>query len=220
MIGDEIVKKVILFDLDGTLVNSLQDLCDGVNYMLDKMGLPSRSLEEVRGFVGNGIDMLVRRSVGKNEFNFDEAMKYYREYYNDNLCNKTRPYEGMEKVLAELKTKGYKLGIVTNKAQWASEKIVDCLFKDVFDAVVGTDLEKRKKKPDPEPVDYALGLLGEERKSAVFVGDSEVDIATAKNAGLDFIGVTWGFRNREIFKDTEYIAQKTKDILSLCCNFL
>ena len=132
----------------------------------------------------------------------------------------TRPYEGIEKVLSELKTKGYKMAVVTNKAQWASEKIVDSFFKGLFDAVVGADLDKRKKKPDTEPVDYALSLLEEDRNSAVFVGDSEVDIATAKNAGLDFIGVTWGFRNKDIFKDTEYIAQTPNDILSLCCNFL
>lgn len=214
------MKKVILFDLDGTLVNSLQDLCDGVNYMLDKMGLPMRSLEEVRSFVGNGIDMLVRRAVGKDNFDFDKAMAIYKEYYNANLCNKTRPYEGMEKVLAELKAKGFKLGIITNKAQWATEKIVNHFFYDSFDVVVGADLDKRKKKPDPEPVDYALSIIGEDRKSVVFIGDSEVDIATAKNAGLDFIGVTWGFRDIEIFKDIKYVAQTAQDILSLCCNFL
>ena len=89
------MKNTVLFDLDGTLVNSLYDLCDAANYMLNKLGLPGRSLEEVRAFVGNGIDMLVRRSAGNIPFDFDSAMKYFREYYNANLCSKTVPYEGI-----------------------------------------------------------------------------------------------------------------------------
>lgn len=214
------MKKVILFDLDGTLVNSLQDLCDGVNYMLDKMGLPLRNIEEVKTFVGNGIDMLVRRAVGKDNFDFDKAMTFYREYYNANLCNKTRPYNGIKKVIDELREKGFKLGVVTNKAQWAAEKIVKYFFNGSFDAIVGANLEKRKKKPYTDPVDYALEVIGEKRENTIFIGDSEVDIATAENTGIDFIGVTWGFRNKEIFKNIRYIAVTPQDIVSLCCNFL
>lgn len=214
------LKKAVLFDLDGTLVNSLYDLCDSTNYMLEKLKLPKRSTDEVRCFVGNGIDMLVKRAVGKNEFDFDEAMRYYREYYNENLCNKTRPYDGMENVIDNLIKNGFKLGVVTNKAQWAAEKIVRYYFKDSFDVIVGADISKRKKKPEADPVDFALDIIGEVRENAILIGDSEVDIATAENTGVDFIGVTWGFRDKAIFRNTKYIAETSQDILSLCCNFL
>lgn len=214
-----VLKDVVLFDLDGTLVNSLNDLCDSANYMLDKLGFPRRSLDEVRCFVGNGIDMLVRRAVGNNEFDFDKAMKYYREYYNKNLCNKTRPYEGIERAVAVLRENGFKLGVVTNKAQWAAEKIVKYYFNDSFDAIAGADLSKRKKKPHSDAVDLALEIIGAERKSAVFVGDSEVDIATAENIGMDFIGVAWGFRNEEIFAHVKHFVRTSEQLVSLCCNF-
>lgn len=213
------MKNVVLFDLDGTLVNSLYDLCDSTNYMLEKLKLPKRSVEEVRGFVGNGIDMLIRRAVGHNEFNFDVAMGYYREYYNANLCNKTKTYEGMEIAVNKLIGRGFKLGVVTNKAQWAAEKIVKYYFNDSFQIIVGADLAKRKKKPDSEPVDYALEIIGAERENTIFVGDSEVDIATAENTGIDFIGVTWGFRNEEIFANVKHFVRTSEQLVSLCCNF-
>lgn len=214
-----ILKNVVLFDLDGTLVNSLYDLCDSTNYMLERLGLPKRNIDEVRCFVGNGIDMLVRRAVGNNEFDFDKAMEYYKEYYNENLCNKTRPYEGIEKSIADLRENGFKLGVVTNKAQWAADKIVRYYFKDSFDVIVGADLSKRKKKPESDAVDLALEIIGADRESTIFVGDSEVDIATAENADIDFIGVTWGFRNEEIFADVKYFVRTSEQLVSLCCNF-
>lgn len=214
-----ILKNVVLFDLDGTLVNSLYDLCDSTNYMLERLGLPKRSIDEVRCFVGNGIDMLVRRAVGHNKFDFDKAMKYYREYYNENLCNKTSPYEGIEKAITDLRANGFKLGVVTNKAQWAADKIVRYYFKESFDVIVGADLSKRKKKPESDAVDLALEIIGASRESAIFVGDSEVDIATAENTDIDFIGVTWGFRNEEIFADVKHFVRTSEELVSLCCNF-
>lgn len=214
------MKNTVIFDLDGTLVNSLQDLAGAANYMLDKMSMPKRSLDEVRSFVGNGIDMLVKRSVGNKEFDFNMAMSYFKEYYNENICNKTAPYPGMIDVISDLKSKGFRLCLVTNKVQWAAEKIADKFFKDSFDVVVGSDLALRKKKPDPEPVDYALSVVDSKRADAVYIGDSEVDIATAKNADMDFIGVTWGFRDKSIFKSTKYVANTPADIVTYCCNFL
>lgn len=214
------MKNTVLFDLDGTLVNSLFDLCDSTNYMLNELDLPERSIEEVREFVGNGIDMLIRRAVGSECFDFEKAMRLFREYYNTHLTAKTIPYEGILNVVDTLKSKGFKLGVVTNKAQDAAESIVNYYFKDKFDIVVGADLKKRRKKPEPDGVELALCSMESNKKNAIFVGDSEVDIATAKNAGLDFIGVTWGFRSRDIFADTVHIAEKTEELISLCCNFL
>ncbi len=213
------MKKAVLFDLDGTLVNSLCDLCDAVNYMLDKMELKNRSLDEVRQFVGNGIDMLVRRAVGEREFDFDTAMAYYREYYDAHLCSKTAPYQGIEQAVKELKARDFKLAVVTNKAQYAAEAIVSHYFGSSFDAVVGADLSKRRKKPYTDPVELALKTLNVSVNDAVFVGDSEVDIKTAENAGMDFVGAAWGFRNEDIFADKRYIARNWQQLLNLCCNF-
>lgn len=214
------MKNTVLFDLDGTLVNSLYDLCDATNYMLNKLGLPERSLEDVQNFVGNGIDMLVRRSAGDIPFDFDKAMTYFREYYNANMCNKTVPYNGICTAIDTLKEKGFRLGVVTNKAQDAAEGIVNYYFKDKFDTVVGADLSKRKKKPDPAPINYALDIIGSDKEKAIYAGDSEVDIETAKNTAIDFIGVTWGFRKAEIFKKEKYIASSSEELVTLCCNFL
>lgn len=214
------MKNTVLFDLDGTLVNSLYDLCDATNYMLNKLDLPGKSLEEVRIFVGNGIDMLVRRAAGNIPFDFDKAMSYFREYYNANMCNKTVPYNGICEALDTLKEMGFKLGVVTNKAQDAAESIVNYYFKDKFNAVIGADLSKRKKKPDPAPINYALSIMGTDKEKAIYVGDSEVDIETAKNTAIDFIGVTWGFRDAEIFKKEKYTASSSEELVTLCCNFL
>lgn len=214
------MKNTVLFDLDGTLVNSLYDLCDATNYMLNRLNLPERNIEEVRIFVGNGIDMLVRRAIGNIPFDFDMAMTYFREYYNANMCNKTVPYNGIYDTLDTLKEKGFNLGVVTNKAQDAAETIVNYYFKSKFDTVVGADFSKRKKKPDPSPVNYALSIIGTDKENAIYVGDSEVDIETAKNTPIDFIGVTWGFRNAEIFKNEKYTASTSEELLTLCCNFL
>lgn len=210
----------MLFDLDGTLVNSLDDLCDATNYMLNKLNLPERSLEEVRNFVGNGIDMLVKRATGNVNIDFNKAMAYFREYYNCNMCNKTVPYPGIPNVIRTLKEKGFIIGVVTNKAQDAAENIVHHYFKNDFDVIVGADLTKRNKKPDPQPVNFALNIIGANNKNAIYIGDSEVDIETAKNAYVDFIGVTWGFRNGEIFKNEKYVVNTSEELITLCCNFL
>lgn len=214
------MKKAVLFDLDGTLINSLGDLCDSVNYMLNKQNLKNRTLDEVRSFIGNGVDILVKRAIGNREYNSEEVMADFREYYNDNLYNKTKPYEGITEALDILKDKGFKLAVVTNKSQYAAEKIVNHYFNDKFDIVVGSDITKRKKKPEPDGVNLALKEIGVTRQESIYIGDSEVDIETAKNAHMDFIGVRWGFRNEEIFNDKSNIAKIPSDIVTLCCNFL
>ncbi len=214
------MKKVILFDLDGTLVNSLEDLCDATNYMLEKLGFEKRTINEVQSFIGNGIDMLTRRAVGKKEYDFDLGMKYFKEYYSENMCNKTMPYENINFVIDKLKDNGFKLGVVTNKTQKPAEKVVKNYFGDKFDVVIGTDLEKRKKKPDAEPIELALKTLGLEKKDCIYIGDSEVDIQTAKNSQVDFLGVTWGYRKEDVFKDKVDFVNKPEEIITFCCNFL
>lgn len=214
------MKNTVLFDLDGTLVDSLEDLKDATNYTMNKLGLPQRSLDEVRNFVGNGVDMLIKRACGNAQYDFSKASEYFREYYNVNLCNKTKPYEGIVDVINELKMKGFKLGVVTNKPQLAAEKIVNHYFNNSFDVIIGADLSKRRKKPYNDPVDTALSAIKEKKDTTIFVGDSDVDLATAKNMDMTFIGVTWGFRNEEIFANEKYFVRNSQQLLNLCCNFL
>lgn len=214
------MKNTVLFDLDGTLVNSLEDLKDATNYTMNKLGLEQRSLDEVRTFVGNGVDMLIKRAGGNAQYDFNEASEYFREYYNENLCNKTKPYNGIVNVINVLKSKGFKLGVVTNKPQLAAEKIVNYYFNESFDVIIGADLSKRRKKPYNDPVDAALSVINVNKNDAIFVGDSEVDIETAKNMDMSFIGVAWGFRNEIIFANEKYFVRNSQQLLNLCCNFL
>lgn len=214
------MKNTVLFDLDGTLVNSLEDLKDATNYTMNKLGLEQRSLDEVRTFVGNGVDMLIKRAGGNAQYDFNEASAYFREYYNENLCKKTKPYNGIVNVINVLKSKGFKLGVVTNKPQFAAEKIVNYYFNESFDVIIGADLSKRRKKPYNDPVDAALSVINVNKNDAIFVGDSEVDIETAKNMDMSFIGVAWGFRNEIIFANEKYFVRNSQQLLNLCCNFL
>ena len=213
------MKNTVLFDLDGTLVNSLEDLKDATNYTMNKLGLEQRSLDEVRTFVGNGVDMLIKRAGGNAQYDFNEASAYFREYYNENLCNKTKPYNGIVNVINVLKNKGFKLGVVTNKPQFAAEKIVNYYFNESFDVIIGADLSKRRKKHYNEQVDAALSVINVNKNDAIFVGDSEVDIETAKNMDMSFIGVAWGFRNEIIFANEKYFVRNSQQLLNLCCNF-
>ena len=207
------MKDTILFDLDGTLVDSLYDLADAVNFALISLKCKTRTLDEIRNFVGNGADNLLKRALPEDKKELsDEALKLFKQYYNVNLCNKTVPYDGIYDLIAELKSKGYKVGIVTNKPDDSAKLIGNKLFDCKIEAIVGSDLNKRKKKPDPEPVDYCLSLLSSDRDSAIFVGDSEVDIATAKNTGLYCIGVSWGFRSADVLVDADVIVNNSNEL--------
>lgn len=207
------MKDTILFDLDGTLVDSLYDLADAVNFALTSLKCKTRTLDEVRNFVGNGADNLLKRALPEDKKELsDEALKLFKQYYNVNLCNKTVPYDGIYDLIVELKSKGYKVGIVTNKPDDSAKLIGNKLFDGKIEAIVGSDLNKRKKKPDPEPVDYCLSLLDSDRDSAIFVGDSEVDIATAKNTGLYCIGVSWGFRSADVLSDADVIVNNSNEL--------
>ena len=202
------MKKAVIFDLDGTLLNTLGDLCDSVNFVLESYGFPTRSLKEVNSFIGNGIGELIRRSLPQDEQDkFDDALEKFREYYGGHSNVKTCVYDGLIPMLEKLRAEGYKIGVVTNKVDFAAK----ALCKEYFGALVDIALGDRvgvPRKPDPCAVYEAMSILGVE--SAVFVGDSDVDIATAKAANLPCIAVTWGFRDRafleehggEIFADT------------------
>ena len=200
----------ILFDLDGTLLYTLEDLTDSINYMLAKYHFPTHSIDDVRRFVGNGLRMLVVRALpmGEDYEHFDEFFKEFVDYYNTHNLIKTKPYDGIMETTKELSDMGIKMAIVTNKGQTASESLLNDFFKPNINIVIG-DNGKHERKPDPAPVNMALNALGVTDKSRVlYVGDSEVDAATGENAGLDYVLCTYGFRDMDVlskFKPVAYI---------------
>lgn len=193
--------QTVVFDLDGTLLNTLEDLTDSVNYALRESGYPPRSIEEVRAFVGNGVGLLIERSVpaGTKTVDTERCLSVFKEHYAGNMRNKTRPYEGILPLLRTLRDRGLKLAIVSNKFDAAVKELRDDLFADVLPVAIGESATVRRK-PAPDTVFQALRELGAEPESAVYVGDSDVDVHTAHNAGLPCVGVTWGFRGREVLQ--------------------
>ena len=192
--------KAVIFDLDGTLLNTLCDLCDSTNDAMDAIGAPRRTMDEVRSFVGNGIRMLMVRAVPGGDENplFDVAMNAFVESYKKNCANKTKPYDRIPQLLSRLSDDGYRLAVVSNKADFAVKTLVSDYFGDVISVAIGEkESEGVKKKPAPDTVIAALRALDCEKENAVYVGDSEVNIMTAENAEMRCISVDWGFRGRD-----------------------
>ncbi|MCD8014381.1 MAG: HAD-IIIA family hydrolase [Lachnospiraceae bacterium] len=187
----------VVFDLDGTLLDTLKDLADSTNAVLSHYGMPQRSMEEVRDFVGNGIRRLLQKAVPGGEANpdFGKAYDEFKDYYDKHCMDATEPYPGVLFLLTELHKKGIRMAIVSNKADFAVKKLCRVYFNELVEVAVG-EREGCRRKPEPDSVLQALDEMGVPLERAVYVGDSEVDIQTAKNAGIDSIIVTWGFRSR------------------------
>lgn len=211
----------ILFDLDGTLLYTLEDLTDSINHTLTKYNLPTHSLEDVRRFVGNGLRMLVVRALpdGESYEHFDKFLQDFIAYYNTHNLIKTKPYDGIMETTEKLSSMGIKMAIVTNKGQTASESLLKDFFEPNINIVIGDD-GTHKRKPDPEPIQIALDKLGITDKSSVlYIGDSEVDATTAEAAGIDYVLCTYGFRDMDVlskFAPVAYIDHISKllDIVS------
>lgn len=188
----------VVFDLDGTLLNTLDDLADSTNYALEQYGFPSRTIEEVRRFVGNGVGKLMERAVpgGADNPRFGEVLDCFKRHYVDHCMVKTGLYPGIADLLARLKAAGYKVAIVSNKLQGGVDELYAHYFRDTVQAAVG-EREGVRRKPAPDMVEMALSELGASKDTAVYVGDSDVDVATAAAAGLPCISVLWGFRDRD-----------------------
>lgn len=206
----------IIFDMDGTLLNTLDDLADAVNAALRAMEMPERSLNEVRRFVGNGVRRLVELSVpaGTAPPELEEVFSHFKEYYAVHCNDKTRAYEGVLPLLKKLKAEGYALAIVSNKLDAAVKELNRIYFDGMIDAAIG-EREGTARKPAPDMVFAALGELGRTAEHAVYIGDSEVDLLTAEHAGLPCISVLWGFRSREALEECggERFAETPEDIL-------
>lgn len=187
--------EAVIFDLDGTLLNTLYDLADSVNLALEKYGQPQRTLEEVRSFVGNGLRNLMRQAVPDGEENpiFEDIFAFFVDYYKAHCNVKTAPYEGVLELMKELKGRGIKMAIVSNKVDAGVKELNEIHFAEYIDVAIG-EREGIGRKPEPDSVNEALHMLGVEKEHAVYVGDSDVDIQTAKNAEIRCISVSWGFR--------------------------
>ena len=192
--------QTYIFDLDGTLLDTLGDLAASVNYAMRTHGMPEHSVDEVCRFVGNGVRRLMERAVpgGADHPAFEAAFATFRRHYMEHSLDTTRPYEGIPEMLQELKRRGRHTAVVSNKFDAATKELCRHFFPDTIDVAVGEhEAEGIRKKPAPDTVLQALSQLGVGQEGAVYVGDSDVDIQTARNSGLPCISVLWGFRDRE-----------------------
>lgn len=208
--------STIIFDLDGTLLYTLEDLADATNYALKKHGLPQRTIDEVRQFVGNGVRNLMKRAVprGEEDPEFENIFDDFKAFYGEHCNDKTRPYDGIMELLGELKRQGYELAIVSNKLDSAVKELNKRYFEGIIDVAIG-EKEGVLRKPAPDTVVTALKELNCSKETAIYVGDSDVDIQTAKNVGIPCISVLWGFRDREFLEehDAQVFAKIPDDII-------
>ena len=212
--------QLIIFDLDGTLLNTIGDLAVGCDHMLSLRGLPTHSYEEYCTFVGNGIMRLVERALPE-ELRTEEYVKAARrdfvEFYIDNIDNHTVPYEGMVELIEQLQTKGAKLAVASNKFQAGTEKLIRKFFPTIEWVEICGNREGVPLKPDTALVDMIIEKAGVERKNCTMVGDSAVDIQTARNAAIRSVGVSWGFRSREELEQAgaDHIADTVEELTTL-----
>ena len=206
--------KAVIFDLDGTLLNTLEDLKESTNFALAYFGYPTRSLEEVRNFVGNGVRKLIERAVPKDCSNTEECLEIFKKNYSENMYNHTKPYNGILEILKNLHQENLKIGVVSNKFDAAVKDLCQKYFGDLVDIAIGQN-DDVPKKPAPKGVLKAMKILGSDKTSTLYAGDSDVDVQTAKNANLPCIGVTWGFRDRENLEGANFIIDCPDEILEI-----
>ena len=217
--------NVYIFDLDGTLLDTLQDLANSVNYALRQHGMPEHTIDDIRRFVGNGVRLLMERAVpdGARNPQFEDTFATFRQHYMQHSLDTTRPYDGIPELIRELKNRGCKMAVVSNKMMAATQELVRHFFPDIPVAIGEHEAAGIRKKPAPDTVFEALRQLTENSPShllapsPVYVGDSDVDLETARNSGLPCISVLWGFRSREFLlaHGATTFAERPADILSL-----
>ena len=196
--------KAVVFDLDGTLLDTLDDLCGAVNAALQKFAFPTRTREEVRSFIGNGIRLLVGRAMGDCAHpQLDEVLGEFKRYYALHCKDETCPYEGIASLLTVLREKGIRTGVLSNKADFATRALVDEYFGGLIDEAAGeNEAAGIKKKPAPDALLAMMNALGVMREETLYVGDSEVDIQTAQNADVDCVCVLWGFKDEAFLRES------------------
>jgi len=205
-----------IFDLDGTLLDTLSDLREATNYALRRNGMPERTIEEVRCFVGNGVRLLIERAVAENATaeQTDRVFEDFRQYYLVHSMDTTAPYDGIIPMLAELSRRGKRMAVVSNKLHEATNELVSHFFGQYISVAIGESKGVRRK-PAPDTVEEALRCLGVDKENAVYVGDSDVDFMTARNSGLPCISVLWGFRDRDFLASigADRFIEKPEELL-------
>jgi phosphoglycolate phosphatase len=211
-------KKCVIFDLDGTLLYTLEDLKNSVNFALEKNNFPTRTLNEVREFVGNGIESLMRSASpeGISEEAFYKCFCDFKEYYKIHSEDNTKEYDGITDVLKALKANGFLLAVVSNKADFAVNTLCKKYFPGLLDCAIG-ERDGIKRKPCPDSVNEVLKEFAVDKEKCFYVGDSDVDVKTANNAGVRCIACTWGFRSKVVLEreNPEYIIDSPKEILEV-----
>ena len=210
--------KAVLFDLDGTLLNTLEDLWTSVNHVMRTFGEPEHSMEAVRHFVGNGVRNLMRRAVpgGEDNPHFEEELAAQIQYYRAHGKVYTKPYEGILDMLLSLRDQGFLVAILSNKDEVAAKELSEYFFRGKYDLVLGNTKE-RPRKPDPTIIRAALTQFGVGERDVLYVGDSETDAETAENAGVDYVLVSWGFRERSVLEQfkAKAIIDRPEELLGL-----
>lgn len=206
--------KLVIFDLDGTLLNTIEDIAVSLNKALKNYNLPTHSLDTVLKMVGNGVDLLIQRAVKPYDDCFLDVKKYYLEDYNKNCDINTKPYKGIKELLQTLKDKGIKIAVLSNKPHIDTVTVINKYFNNTFDYVIGKK-DNNRIKPYSDGVNEVMNYFNIKNNNSMFIGDSEVDVETGKNAKMRTIAVTWGFREEEKLKGADYIVSSPKDILNI-----
>ena len=212
------MKHAVIFDLDGTLLNTLGDLRAATNHALEVRGLPPHSMEEIRQFIGNGIRLLICRAMpeGTPEAEIDAALDDFKAYYAAHIHDRTVPYDGIPQLLTALRKRGIKVAVLSNKIDSASQQLIEYFFPGKTDVVFGEHVGV-PRKPDPTSCRMVMQQLGVQPEQVLYVGDSGTDMQTAKNAGLYAVGVTWGFRSKEVLLEygADVFVHRPEQILQI-----
>ncbi len=208
----------IIFDLDGTLLYTIEDLTDSTNYALEHFGYPKRTIKEITSFVGNGVRLLIERAIpnGKDNPNLEECLTMFKTHYSNNMFNKTKPYDNIIETLKELKKQNYKTAVVSNKFDSAVKELCKKYFNGLIDSSAG-QRDNVNKKPAPDAVYEVMKELNVTNEQCIYVGDSEVDIKTAENAGIPCLSVTWGYKSIDFLyqNGAETLIYSPEEILDL-----
>lgn len=212
------MKHAVIFDLDGTLLNTLGDLRAATNHALAVRGLPPHSMEEIRQFIGNGIRLLICRAMpeGTPEAEIDAALDDFKAYYAAHIHDRTVPYDGIPQLLTALRKRGIQVAVLSNKIDSASQQLIEYFFPEKTDVVFGEHVGV-PRKPDPTSCRMVMQQLGVQPEQVLYVGDSGTDMQTAKNAGLYAVGVTWGFRSKEVLLEygADVLVHRPEQILQI-----
>ncbi|MCR4778753.1 MAG: HAD family hydrolase [Lachnospiraceae bacterium] len=210
--------NTVIFDMDGTVLDTLQDLTDAINYVMGRFNLSARSINECRQFVGNGIKVALNLASNEKypDETLDEMVSIFKEYYDVHCLDKTKPYEGIPELIAGLNAEGYKVGIVSNKIDSAVKELNSKFFAENVSVAIG-ERPGVRRKPAPDTVLEAMKELGSIKEETIYVGDSEVDIETAKNTGIPCISVLWGFRDKDVLDAAggKFYAKKPLDVMNI-----